>query len=89
MRWSVQPWCSIWTVMSAGARIVLGGVAPVPWDRPGVARLLEGQRVTPELAARAGELAVEDARPLTKNGYKIALTSALVRRTLLQVASSE
>lgn len=69
------------------ARLVLGGVAPVPLDRPQAARLLEGQRLTPELAARAAEAAVADARPLTKNGYKVPLTRALVRRTLAALAN--
>ena len=68
------------------ARLVLGGVAPVPWDRPRVAALLEGQRMTRELAAKAADAAVEDARPLSKNGYKVPLTRALVRRTLLGLA---
>lgn len=71
-----------------GARIVLGGVAPIPWDLPRVARLLEGQPITAALAARAGELAVEGARPLTQNGYKVPLTKALVRRTLLELAGA-
>lgn len=69
------------------ARIVLGGVAPVPWDLPAVAALLAGQRITPELAAKAGEAAIEGARPMSQNRYKLPLTSALVRRTLLEVAS--
>jgi xanthine dehydrogenase YagS FAD-binding subunit len=68
------------------ARIVLGGVAPVPWDRPRVARMLEGRRLTPELAARAADRAVEDAQPLSKNAYKVPLTRALVRRTLVALA---
>jgi xanthine dehydrogenase YagS FAD-binding subunit len=67
------------------ARVVLGGVAPVPWDRPAVSALLRGQRLTLELAERAGELAVQDARPLTKNQYKVPLTRALVRRTLAEL----
>lgn len=69
------------------ARVVLGGVAPVPLDRPEVARLLEGRRLTPELAARAADAAVADARPLTKNAYKVPLTRALVRRTLAALAN--
>jgi xanthine dehydrogenase YagS FAD-binding subunit len=69
------------------ARLVLGGVAPVPLDRPQAARLLEGQRLTPELAAQVAEAAVADARPLTKNGYKVPLTRALVRRTLAALAN--
>ena len=69
-----------------GARIVLGGVAPIPLERPQAARVLEGQRLTPGLAAQAAEAAVADARPLTKNGYKVPLTRALVRRTLAALA---
>jgi xanthine dehydrogenase YagS FAD-binding subunit len=68
------------------ARIVLGGVAPIPWRLAEVERLLEGQRITPALAARAGEAAVAGARPLAKNGYKVPLTKAIVRRTLESLA---
>jgi xanthine dehydrogenase YagS FAD-binding subunit len=68
------------------ARVVLGGVAPVPWRLREVEKLLAGQRVTADLAAKAGEAAVSGARPLAKNGYKIPLTRALVARTLTQVA---
>src|ERR671935_147047 len=49
------------------ARIVLGGVAPIPWRLPEVERLLEGQRITEELAAKAGEASVTGARALSKN----------------------
>jgi xanthine dehydrogenase YagS FAD-binding subunit len=69
------------------ARIVLGGVAPIPWRLPKVEAMLAGQRITPELAAKAGESAVEGARPLAKNGYKIPLTKAVVKRTLLALAT--
>lgn len=65
------------------ARVVLGGVAPIPWRLPKVEALLAGQKITPELAAQAGELALEGANPLAKNRYKIPLTKAVVRRTLL------
>lgn len=68
------------------ARVVLGGVAPAPWRLPRVEGLLAGQRVTPELAARAAALAVTGATPLAKNGYKVPLTKAVVRRTLLDLA---
>jgi xanthine dehydrogenase YagS FAD-binding subunit len=64
------------------ARIVLGGVAPIPWRLEKVEALLTGQRITPELAAKAGEAAVEGANPLAKNGYKVPLTKAVVRRTI-------
>ncbi len=69
------------------ARIVLGGVAPIPWRLPEVERMLTGQRVTPELAARAGDAAVNGARPLARNAYKIPMTRAMVSRTILSLAS--
>jgi xanthine dehydrogenase YagS FAD-binding subunit len=68
------------------ARIVLGGVAPIPWRVPEAERVLAGQRITPEIAAKAGEIAIAEAKPLAKNAYKIPLTKAVVRRTVLQVA---
>jgi xanthine dehydrogenase YagS FAD-binding subunit len=64
------------------ARIVLGGVAPTPWRLPEVERMLAGKRVTPELAAEAGQAAVAGARPLAKNGYKVPMTKALVSRAI-------
>jgi len=70
------------------ARIVLGGVAPIPWRLPKVEAMLAGQRITPELAAKAGEAAVEGARPLAKNKYKVPLTKNVVKRTLLSLAAS-
>jgi len=69
-----------------GARIVLGGVAPIPWRLQEVERMLAGQRVTPDLAAKAADAAVAGARALEKNAYKIPLAKGVVRRTLLELA---
>jgi xanthine dehydrogenase YagS FAD-binding subunit len=69
------------------ARIVLGGVAPMPWRVPAAEELLAGQRVTPELARRVGEASVEGARPLAKNAYKVPLTRRVVERAVLAAAS--
>jgi xanthine dehydrogenase YagS FAD-binding subunit len=69
------------------ARIVLGGVAPIPWRLPKVEALLAGKTITPELAAQAGEAAVEGANPLAKNAYKVPLTRAVVRRTILALGT--
>ena len=68
------------------ADVVLGGVAPIPWRVAAVEELLAGQPVTAALAAEAGRLAVDGARPLSKNRYKIPLVENLVRRTLLSLA---
>jgi xanthine dehydrogenase YagS FAD-binding subunit len=70
------------------ARIVLGGVAPIPWRLPQVEQMLAGQRITPELASAAADASVAGARPLQKNGYKIPLTKGAVRRTLLALANA-
>jgi len=69
------------------ARIVLGGVAPIPWRLPQVEQMLAGQRITETLAAKAAEAALEGAKPLAKNAYKVPLTKGVVRRTLMQLAS--
>lgn len=69
------------------ARIVLGGVAPVPWRVPAAEGLLAGQRVTSDLARRVGEAAVEGARPLAKNAYKVPLTRRVVERAVLALAA--
>ncbi len=70
------------------AGVVLGGVAPVPWRVAAVEDLLAGRAVTESLAAEAGRLAVDGARPLPKNRYKVPLVENLVRRTLLSLAGS-
>jgi xanthine dehydrogenase YagS FAD-binding subunit len=68
------------------ARIVLGGVAPIPWRVPEAEKLLIGQRVTEALAQQVGEAAVAGARPLSKNAYKVPLTESLVQRTVSELA---
>jgi xanthine dehydrogenase YagS FAD-binding subunit len=69
------------------ARIVLGGVAPIPWRVPDAERILAGQRITPELAARAAEVALMGAAPLAKNAYKVPLTKSVIERTALALAT--
>jgi xanthine dehydrogenase YagS FAD-binding subunit len=68
------------------ARVVLGGVAPIPWRVPEAEKLLTGQRITAELAAKAGEVAIAGAKPLRKNAYKLPLTKTVVRRTVEELA---
>ncbi|HLL49918.1 MAG TPA: xanthine dehydrogenase family protein subunit M [Thermomicrobiales bacterium] len=69
----------------ADSRIVLGGVAPVPWRAAAAERILSGAELSEELIALAAEAALDGAQPLTHNGYKIPLTTALVRRALRSV----
>ena len=70
------------------ARIVLGGVAPIPWRVQAAEELLAGERVTPELAEAVGTASVAGARPLSKNAYKIPLIRGVVERTVLALATT-
>jgi xanthine dehydrogenase YagS FAD-binding subunit len=75
--------------VTAGARIVLGHVAPVPWSVPAAARTLEGQPLNAETAAVAARAAVEGARPLSRNAYKVRLAEVAVKRAILRSAGTE
>lgn len=68
------------------ARIVLGGVAPIPWRAVRAEQALKGKTLTGPVMRLAGEAAVTDARPLSQNEYKIRLTRNLVRQALATLA---
>jgi xanthine dehydrogenase YagS FAD-binding subunit len=68
------------------ARVVLGGVAPIPWRLPAVEKVLTGETITDAVLREAGEVAVAGARPLSQNAYKVPLTRNLVRRTIKELA---
>ena len=70
------------------ARLVLGGVAPVPWRVPRAEEFLAGRRLNAEVAAEAARIALEGAEPLAKNRFKVPLTQAMVRRALTKVATT-
>ncbi|MBI5442388.1 MAG: FAD binding domain-containing protein [Deltaproteobacteria bacterium] len=64
------------------ARIALGAVAPSPVRATGAEEMLTGQPLTRELARLAAEAAVREAKPLSRNGYKVQIAKALVEREL-------
>ena len=68
------------------ARIVLGGVAPVPWRARDAEKLLEGRALDDAACQAAADAALEKAEPLKDNGYKVPLARELVRRTLRRLA---
>jgi len=68
------------------ARIVLGGVAPVPWRARDAEKLLEGRALDDAACQAAADAALEAAEPLKDNGYKVPLARELVRRTLRRLA---
>ena len=69
------------------ARIVLGGVAPIPWRVPEAEKFVTGKTLTKEVLEQAGKIALQGATPLAKNAYKVPLTQTLVRRALAKAAS--
>jgi xanthine dehydrogenase YagS FAD-binding subunit len=70
----------------SSAKIVLGHVAPTPWQADEAAKWLVGKKVTEETAAAAGDAAVKGARPLSQNGYKVQLARVSVKRALMAAA---
>jgi xanthine dehydrogenase YagS FAD-binding subunit len=69
-------------------RIVLGGVAPVPWRVPAAEKFLIGKSLQPDVLAQAAKIALADAKPLEKNEYKVPLAQTLIRRALTKAASA-
>lgn len=68
------------------ARVVLGQVAPIPWVAAETEEFLKGKAIDPAVADKAGEIAVQKARALSMNPYKIQLTRVAVKRALLTAA---
>jgi carbon-monoxide dehydrogenase medium subunit len=70
----------------AKARIALAAVAPTPVRATAAERSLEGQPVTPERIARAADLALEVAKPISDQrgsaDFRRHLVQVLTRRTL-------
>ena len=67
------------------ARLVLGGVAPIPWRVAKAEAALVGKTMSKDLLAEVAKTALQGAEPLAKNAYKIPLTQTLVRRALAKV----
>jgi carbon-monoxide dehydrogenase medium subunit len=72
------------------ARIVLGAVASTPREVPEAARVLVGQRLEPEVIARAAEAAARPAKPLDNTDlvyhYRKRMTRVYVARALRELA---
>lgn len=64
-------------------RIVLGGVAPTPVRATKAEEVIKGQAIDTLTVGRAAEAAVQRAKPLAKNGYKVEIAKTLIKRTFL------
>jgi len=65
------------------ARIVLGGVAPLPWRLQAAEKLLTGKKLDGGLAAAVAEAAALGANPLKDNGYKVQMVNGSVEESIL------
>jgi len=68
------------------ARVVLAGVAPVPWRAKAVEAALTGHRLDAATIDRAAAAAVKRAEPLAQNGYKVPLLRGLLEERLHAIA---
>ena len=66
-------------------RIVLGGVAPVPWRLEKTEASVNGKPLSEGLIREAVRNALQEAKPLEENGYKMQLVEAAVSRALLSL----
>lgn len=69
------------------ARIVLAGVAPIPWRVEAVEDFLAGKQISQAVAQEAGEIAVDAAQPLSNNAHKLPMASAAVEQAILNLAA--
>ena len=67
----------------AEARIVLGGVSPIPFRAIEAESAIEGKVLSEATAEAAGAAAVKNATPLSNNAYKIQIAKTLVKRAIL------
>jgi CO/xanthine dehydrogenase FAD-binding subunit len=74
-----------------GVRIVLGAVAPTPIRARAAEAMLEGQILSEELAAQAGDEAAKESKPISdvrsSADYRRAMVAAMTKRAILNAAN--
>jgi len=66
-------------------KIVLGGVAPIPWRLTKAENIIKGKKVTEDLVREAAREALKEAKPLEENGYKKELAEIVLYRAALSL----
>ncbi len=64
------------------ARIALGAAAPVPLLAEAAESILVDEGVSEATAKKAADAAMENATPLEKNGYKVAIFKTIIKRAI-------
>ena len=68
------------------ARVVLGGVAPIPWRSKEAEAALVGKPLDQANAALAAAEAMKPAKPLRDNAFKVDLSKAVLKGAILRLA---
>lgn len=71
------------------ARLVFGGVAPVPYKLSEVETFLIGKKLSPEIAKEAAELALSHAAAMGRNEYKVFIAKDVVYEVICRAAGIE
>lgn len=66
-------------------KIVLGGVAPIPWRLEKAENMIRGNKVTETLLREAAREALKEAQPLEENKYKKELVEIVLYRSVLSL----
>ena len=72
----------------AGARVVLGGAAPVPWRAREAEEVITGKQLDAATITRAAEAAISKAQPMEHNQYKLALFRGLIEEQLQAIGAT-
>ena len=68
------------------ARVVMGAVAPIPWRSQAAEGALAGKTVTEQTAMAAADAAIQGAKAMTQNAYKIQIARTAVKRAIMKAA---
>ncbi len=71
-----------------GGRVVLSGVAPVPWRSHEVEQVITGKQIDAATAREAAEAAMRNAVALKRNAYKIPLFKGVIEEELLALGNA-
>ncbi|MFI5174538.1 MAG: FAD binding domain-containing protein [Terriglobia bacterium] len=77
--------CTMKNGVCSEVRVVLGGVAPIPWRSVEAEEELRGKKLDQKTIERAAAAAVRKAKPMTQNAYKVDLTRQLLSKSLSQI----
>jgi xanthine dehydrogenase YagS FAD-binding subunit len=70
---------------ATNCRILLGGIAPLPWRSYGAEQAIDGRPLDETTIENAANSAIEGAKPLAFNEYKVGLVKKLVRTALTEL----